>query len=82
MALENNLKEARSRLGLNQHDLGVMVDVSRQTISLIERGDASPSVALALRLAKVFQCHVEDLFTYTGEEAPPDKNAAPKEDTP
>lgn len=46
MALENRLKEYRARLGINQADMGKLAGVSRQTISLIERGDYSPSVTL------------------------------------
>ena len=65
MALENRLKEHRARLGINQADMGKMAGVSRQTISLIERGDYSPSVTLALKLAKICQVTVEDIFTYT-----------------
>ena len=53
MALENRLKEYRARLGINQADMGKLAGVSRQTISLIERGDYSPSVTLALKLAKI-----------------------------
>ena len=65
MALENRLKEHRARLGINQADMGKMAGVSRQTISLIERGDYSPSVTLALKLAKICQVTVEVIFTYT-----------------
>lgn len=43
MGLENRLKEYRARLNLNQSELGKLAHVSRQTISLIERGDYSPS---------------------------------------
>ena len=68
MQLENHLKEHRARLGVNQSDLGKMAGVSRQTISLIERGDYSPSVTLALKLAKIFQTSVEDIFTYREDE--------------
>ena len=64
MALLNYLKDYRSRMGINQTELGKLAGVSRQTISLIERGDYSPSVTLALRLAKIFQVTVEDLFEY------------------
>lgn len=67
MALYNHLKEYRARIGVNQQELGSMVHVSRQTISLIERGDYSPSVSLALKLAKVFDAKVEDLFTYVDD---------------
>jgi len=67
MALNNRLKEYRARIGVNQQELGSMVHVSRQTISLIERGDYSPSVTLALKLAKVFDAKVEDLFSYVDD---------------
>ena len=65
--LLNNLKEYRSKLGINQTDLGKMAGVSRQTISLIERGDYSPSVTLALKLARICQVSVEDIFVYEEE---------------
>ena len=68
MPLENRLKEYRSKLGINQTELGKRAGVSRQTISLIERGDYSPSVTLALKLAKICQVTVEDIFSYTEEE--------------
>ena len=68
MPLNNKLKENRARLGINQQQLGTMVGASRQTISLIERGDYSPSVTLALKIAKVFGTQVEDIFVYTEDE--------------
>ena len=64
MPLYNRLKEYRTRLGVNQAQMGKMVGTSRQTISQIERGDYSPSVTLALRLAKACGCTVEDIFKY------------------
>ena len=64
MPLLNRLKDYRSRLGINQTELGKRAGVSRQTISLIERGDYSPSVTLALKLAKICTAAVEDLFEY------------------
>lgn len=68
MALMNHLKEYRSRLGINQTELGRLAGVSRQTISLIERGDYSPSVTLALKIAKICQVSVEDIFVYEEDE--------------
>ena len=53
MPLYNRLKEHRNKLGVNQEEMGRLVGVSRQTISLIERGDYSPSVTLALRSARL-----------------------------
>lgn len=68
MALENRLKEYRARLRINQADMGKLAGVSRQTISLIERGDYSPSVTLALKLAKICRVTVEDIFIYAEDE--------------
>lgn len=68
MPLHNRLKEHRARLGINQQELGGLVGASRQTVSLIERGDYSPSVTLALKIAKVCGVKVEDIFTYEEEE--------------
>ncbi len=64
MPLRNRLKEHRARIGVNQQELGAMVGASRQTISLIERGDYSPSITLALKIARVLQVSVEDVFSY------------------
>ena len=47
--------------------MGALVGTSRQTISLIERGDYSPSVTLALKIARVFDVPVEDIFYYEDE---------------
>ena len=55
MGLQNHLKEYRAKIDVNQQEFGKMVGVSRQTISLIERGDYSPSVTLAIKIAKVFK---------------------------
>ena len=68
MGLENRLKEHRARINVNQTTLGKMAGVSRQTISQIERGDYSPSVTLALKLAQIFQVPVEEIFIYVEDE--------------
>lgn len=68
MPLNNYLKMFRAKIGINQEDLGKRVGVTRQTISLIERGDYSPSVTLALKIAKVFDTSVEAVFYYEEEE--------------
>lgn len=68
MALLNHLKKYRSELGINQTELGKLAGVSRQTISLIERGDYSPSVTLALKIAKICKVKVEDIFVYYEED--------------
>lgn len=68
MPLYNRLKEYRARQGVNQQEMGRLAGVSRQTISQIERGDYSPSVTLALKLAKICQVSVEDIFSYEEDE--------------
>ena len=60
MILRNRLKERRAALNVNQQEMGRLCGVSRQTISLIERGDYSPSVTLALTIAKVCGVAVEE----------------------
>lgn len=78
MPLYNRLKEYRARISVNQQEMGALVGTSRQTISLIERGDYSPSVTLALKIARVFDVSVEDIFYYEdeneGEEEYENKN--------
>ena len=67
MVLKNRLKERRAALNVNQQEMGRLCGVSRQTISLIERGDYSPSIVLAMKLADVCGVKVEDIF-YLQEE--------------
>lgn len=64
MPLKNSLKLQRVKMGINQAELGNLVGVSRQTISLIERGDYNPSITLVLKLCKLFNVAVEEIFTY------------------
>lgn len=68
MPLGNRLKELRASKGLNQQELGALVGASRQTISLIERGDYNPSITLALRIAKVFGKTADEVFYLIEEE--------------
>ena len=68
MPLYNRLKEYRAKNGINQSEMGRLVGVSRQTISQIERGDYSPSVVLAIKIAKYFNVSVEDIFDFKEEE--------------
>lgn len=62
MPLMNQLKVYRAKLNINQAELGKKASVSRQTISLIERGDYNPSITLVLKLAEIFDVTVEELF--------------------
>ena len=68
MVLRNRLKVFRAILNVNQQEMAHLCGVSRQTISLIERGDYNPSVTLALKIAKVLEATVEELFCYLEEQ--------------
>ncbi len=61
--MQNNLKRQRLVVGqLTQQDLAEQAGVTRQTIIAIEKGSFNPSVKLALKLAKILNTTVEELF--------------------
>lgn len=62
--VHNTVEKERRRLNLTQEELARKVEVTRQTIISIEKGNYVPSVLLALRLAKTFKKAVEELFYY------------------
>ena len=64
--LANRLRELRQARLLRQSDLANSVNVSRQTIIAIEKGEYNPSVALALRISEVFKMPIEDVFWLSG----------------
>ncbi|WP_245864301.1 helix-turn-helix transcriptional regulator [Paenibacillus donghaensis] len=66
--LINYVRVLRARDRLSQQELAQRIGASRQTIALIERGDYSPSVVLALKIAEVFKVKVEDIFSIQTEE--------------
>lgn len=59
--MKNKVKEMRTDAGLTQQQLADLVRVSARTIISIEKGQYSPSLMLAYRLAVVFGTTVEDL---------------------
>lgn len=65
--LHNRVRELRARERMSQSDLAIRIGASRQTIALIERGDYSPSIVLALKIAAVFNEPVEQIFELKGE---------------
>ena len=58
----NNIKKYRKLLKLRQEDLAESLNVTRQTINAIELGKHDPSLRVAFKLAKVFNCRIEELF--------------------
>ena len=61
--MKNNLKLYRAKFGFTQEDVSQKLDVSRQTINAIENNKYFPSLELGLKLAKIFECKVDDLFS-------------------
>jgi len=68
MALTTKMREYRARQNLTQDELAVLVGVRRETIINLEKGRYNPSLKLAMDIAKVFSCTVEELFSFSGEE--------------
>lgn len=62
-SVSNCLQEYRTKAGFTQEDLGKKVGVTRQTIIAIEKGNYTPSVLLALKIAKVLKLPVEQIFS-------------------
>ena len=61
--MKNRLKEFRFKNGeMTQDNIARMAGVSRQTIIAVEKGKFNPSVKLALKLANILHCTVEELF--------------------
>lgn len=60
--MKNRVRELRTEQGWSQAVLGGMLDVSRQTIIAIETGRYDPSLALAFKIARVFDRPIEEIF--------------------
>jgi putative transcriptional regulator len=61
-AVTNKVQEFRDRAEVTQENLAMEVGVTRQTIIAIEKGNYTPSVSLALRIANYFKVPLEVLF--------------------
>ena len=66
-SISNTVYEMRAKKGLTQEELAGKTGVTRQTIIAIEKGNYTPSVLLALKIASVFKISVEDLFKISYE---------------
>jgi len=60
--MKNSIKVERAKKNYTQAQLSELAKVSRQTINAIELGKYVPSALLALRLAKIFETPVEEIF--------------------
>jgi len=61
--VSNCVSDFRSKQKVTQEELGKAIGVTRQTIIAIEKGNYTPSVLLALKIAQYFNTSVEKLFT-------------------
>ena len=65
MSLQTRIRELRARDRLSQEELAQKVGVRRETIGNLENGRYNPSLKLAMDIARVFGCPVEEVFTFT-----------------
>lgn len=70
--MRNDVRERREATGLSQGDLAAALEVSRQTVNAIERDRYDPSIELAFKLARFFDCHIEELFDPALDWEPPE----------
>lgn len=66
--VQNNVSDYRMNSGTTQEGLAYSVGVSRQTIIALEKGNYTPSILLAIKIAQFFKVPVERLFTISYEK--------------
>ena len=60
--MKTRIQDLRKELGVTQSELADAVDVTRQTIGMIEAGDFNPSLKLCIRICKALGKTLDDLF--------------------
>lgn len=60
--MKNSIRVARAERRMTQQQLAEAVGVSRQTVNAIESGKFIPSTVLALKVARLFERPVEEMF--------------------
>lgn len=66
--MTTRLQQLRGERGWTQAQLAIEAGVSRQTINSIETGRFEPSLTLALKLSRIFDRRVEEIFTLSGDD--------------
>ncbi|MBK8683761.1 MAG: helix-turn-helix transcriptional regulator [Chitinophagaceae bacterium] len=61
--MKNSIKVERAIKGITQEELARLVSVSRQTINAMELNKYVPSTVLALKIARVFEKPLEQIFS-------------------
>ena len=65
--MKNHLERLRKERGIKQEELADILEVSRQTISSLEKGRYNPSIQLAFKIARYFNLTIEEIFVYEEE---------------
>ena len=74
--IQNNIRKLRFNTGeMTQQELADKGQVSRQTIVAIEKGNYSPSLELAFRLAYIFNSPLEEVFIYDPDKKNPKRDS-------
>ncbi|WP_099045171.1 helix-turn-helix transcriptional regulator [Leuconostoc citreum] len=60
--MDNRVKETRIKVGMTQKELANRVGITRQTLSLIEKGTYNPTLKLAINIAKSLNMTLDGLF--------------------
>ena len=60
--MKNNIKQLRKPAGLRQEDMANQLGVTRQTIIAIENDKYNPTLELAMKIARLLNKNVEDIF--------------------
>lgn len=68
--MKNRIRVARAEIRMTQQQLADAAGVSRQTVNAIESGKFIPSTLLALKMSRIFQMSVEELFQLEDGEMP------------
>lgn len=65
--MKNRLEEIRKLNKITQEELAIALEVSRQTVSSLEKGRYNPSIILAFKIAKYFDMTIEEIFIFEEE---------------
>ena len=63
--MTNKIHVYRAEFKLTQEQLANLIGITRQTVIALEKNKYNPSLELAFRIANVFNCSIEDIFTYS-----------------
>lgn len=67
MKFKNLIKKYRKAIGLNQTELGLLIGVTKNSVSLYENQEMIPSAEIAYKLCLIFNCEFTDLFYFIDE---------------